>query len=340
MKETSIEKPQVTVIVPVYNVAPYIEECAVSLFNQTIKNIEYIFIDDASTDNSLEVLENVINKYPERKKLIRIIKHQTNKGVSYTRQEGVGLAQGEWIIHCDSDDTVSPEIYEKLLKNADTNIDVVICSYTLFGDDTPKIYKNQGFGDFSGREGISLLTGVRDETLHGGLCNKMIRRHLYEDIEFPENISFCEDLMVLLRLFIKHKEIVVRTLPDSLYNYRVRANSLVAQKTEKRKKELETLIYLLERIGEESEPEISREIDARIVITIYNLLILTNEPKTIFDNYRQYKNSAQTTKGLNPLKKIHLISVLKGYFLLSSLIGLINQMGKGGIKKLKRIYIK
>ena len=68
--------PLVSVIIPVYGVEPYIERCARSLFEQTLKDIEYIFVDDATKDHSIEILQNIIEEYPERKNQVRIIHHQ------------------------------------------------------------------------------------------------------------------------------------------------------------------------------------------------------------------------------------------------------------------------
>ena len=103
--------PKVSVIIPVYNVEKYIERCARSLLEQSLKDIEYIFVDDCSPDNSITMLENILKEYPERQPLVKILFHEPNRGLAYTRQEGVDAAKGEYIIHCDSDDWVEPEMY-------------------------------------------------------------------------------------------------------------------------------------------------------------------------------------------------------------------------------------
>ncbi len=106
--------PKVSVIVPCYNVAPYLERCLDSLLGQTLRDIEIICIDDKSTDNSLEIL----NKYAEQDKRITVIAHEQNSGVSTARNNGMAAAKGEYIGFVDPDDYVDLDFYEKLYNKA------------------------------------------------------------------------------------------------------------------------------------------------------------------------------------------------------------------------------
>ena len=101
---------KVSVIVPVYNVESYLEECLESLVNQTLKDIEIICINDASTDNSLQILKEYKKKYS---KLIQIIDLKKNVGLGYARNNGLDKAQGEYIAFVDSDDYVDVTMCEK-----------------------------------------------------------------------------------------------------------------------------------------------------------------------------------------------------------------------------------
>ena len=87
--------PKVSVIVPVYGVEKYIERCARSLFEQTLDDIEYIFVDDCSPDRSIEILNQVIGEYPGRKDQVQIIHHASNQGLALARQTGLKAATGE-----------------------------------------------------------------------------------------------------------------------------------------------------------------------------------------------------------------------------------------------------
>ena len=119
------EQPQVSIIVPVYNVENYIERCLNSLVNQTFKDIEIITINDGSTDKSLEL----INKYVKEDIRVSVI-DLGDEGVSYCRNLGVEKANGKYIMFVDSDDWIDFNMVEVMYKKAEeNNIDLVMCSY-------------------------------------------------------------------------------------------------------------------------------------------------------------------------------------------------------------------
>ena len=106
----------VSIITPIYKSQDYIEACARSLFEQTYRDIEYIFVDDAGGDNSIPILEKIIKDYPQRHDQVKIIHHDNNRGSAMARESGMMAAHGDYIIHVDSDDTVSPLFIEHLVK--------------------------------------------------------------------------------------------------------------------------------------------------------------------------------------------------------------------------------
>ena len=119
------EQPQVSIIVPVYNVENYIERCLNSLVNQTFKDIEIITINDGSTDKSLELL----NKYAKEDIRISVI-DLGDEGVSYCRNLGIEKANGKYIMFVDSDDWIDSNMVEVMYKKAEENkLDLVMCSY-------------------------------------------------------------------------------------------------------------------------------------------------------------------------------------------------------------------
>ena len=120
--------PAVSVIVLVYKVEKYIERCARSLFEQTLQDIEYIFVDDCTPDRSIEILERVLEDYPERKSQVIILHNERNSGLPFSRRRGVEAASGDYIIHCDSDDWPESDMYAKLYAKASSeNLDMVKC---------------------------------------------------------------------------------------------------------------------------------------------------------------------------------------------------------------------
>ena len=85
----------ISIIIPVHNVAAFIGRCANSLFQQTLESVEFIFVDDATPDNSVEVVEQRLERYPERKGQTRFLKHERNQGLPAARNTGLKAAQGE-----------------------------------------------------------------------------------------------------------------------------------------------------------------------------------------------------------------------------------------------------
>ena len=120
--------PKISVIVPVYNVEKYIERCARSLFEQTLEDIEYLFIDDCTQDRSIDILLQVLEEYPNRKQQVLIHHMARNSGQAIVRKWGMMNASGEYVIHCDSDDWVDNELYYLMYDKAiSEQLDVVIC---------------------------------------------------------------------------------------------------------------------------------------------------------------------------------------------------------------------
>ena len=106
---------KVSVLVPVYGVERYIGQCAESLMEQTYKDVEYIFVNDCTRDDSIGRLNQVLERYPERRIQVRIINHEKNMGLGMARQSGLNAATGDAVVNVDSDDYVAREMIEKLV---------------------------------------------------------------------------------------------------------------------------------------------------------------------------------------------------------------------------------
>lgn len=128
----NVNRPLVTVIVPIYKVEKYIGYCAESLFAQTYSEIEYIFVNDCTPDKSVDIVRAVLEKYPERKAQVRFINNAVNQGLAYCRNVGVSHARGEYLMHVDSDDYVAKDAVENLLETAlRENADIVVSNFFL-----------------------------------------------------------------------------------------------------------------------------------------------------------------------------------------------------------------
>lgn len=206
---------KVSVIVPVYNVELYIERCARSLFAQTLNDIEYIFVDDGSTDNSICILNKVIADYPERKDYIHIIR-QTNQGVSTARNRGLENATGDFIAFCDSDDFVSLDMYENLYEKAVLcDADVVYCDFYMYCDNSNcKIYQTV----FLSENKVAFMRNYMSSFTT--TWNMLTKRSLYDtyNLRFPVNIVYREDFHLSIRLYHYAKVVKKVSLPLYYYN--------------------------------------------------------------------------------------------------------------------------
>ena len=125
-------KYNVSVIVPIYNVEKFIARCVKSLMEQSLDRVEYIFIDDATPDNSIVILKEVLSYYPQRSLHCQIIKHEKNNGLPAARNTGLSLAKGQYIFHCDSDDFVEHDMLKFMYEKAvETQADIVWSDWYL-----------------------------------------------------------------------------------------------------------------------------------------------------------------------------------------------------------------
>ena len=121
---------KISVIVPIYNAEPYIERCIRSLMEQTLSEIENIFINDCTPDSSFDLLKTIIGKYPQRSQNIKLIEHDSNKGVFFSKVEGMKAATGEYLAFCDSDDWMDTDLLEKACAVAAAKgSDIVVFDY-------------------------------------------------------------------------------------------------------------------------------------------------------------------------------------------------------------------
>lgn len=212
--------PKVSVIVPVYGVEEYIERCATSLFEQTLDDMEYIFVDDCTKDSSMEVLESVIDNFPNRQSQIKILHHPENRGLPAARMTGIFAATGEYIAHCDSDDWCDGLMYEKLYTSAKKDdLDVVLCDYYA-SDGIDKRHKSCS----TSLDKKCVISNILTQRIAVCVWNKLIRRSLYCDgIIFPQ-YNMGEDLALILQLFLKANTFGYISAP--LYYYYLNPKSI------------------------------------------------------------------------------------------------------------------
>jgi len=208
--------PKVSILIPIYNVSPFIEKCATSLFNQTFTDIEYIFVNDGTNDDSMEKLVKIIDQYPTRQNQVKIIHHQSNLGSAAARNTAIDASLGDYIAAVDSDDYIEPEMIEMLYRKAEAeNADIVVSDIFM-----EYKYKTVFEIDYvSENKDKNIVNIIQHEKTSSSLWNKLIRRELYTKLEcrVPDGLNYCEDWYVMTRMFYFANKIV--KVNQAFYHY-------------------------------------------------------------------------------------------------------------------------
>ena len=215
----------VSVIVPVYNVAPYLREALDSVVNQSYKDLEIIIVEDGSTDGSADICE----EYADSDARIKLIK-QLNKGLSGARNTGLENATGDLVAFVDSDDSISPLFVEFLVNamiSSDSQIGVCRCSIiysdgSMNGVAASSVFPTISNGIYERADAIRLLI---EEKMSFNACNKLFKRELFSGVKFHEGHVY-EDAFSCVKLFDKAVRVVL--VDEALYNYRRRTGSITA----------------------------------------------------------------------------------------------------------------
>ena len=219
--------PKVSVIVPIYGVEKYIERCARSLFEQSLDDMEFIFVNDCTKDRSIELLKKVICEYPLRKKSTKIINKSKNQGLSKARETGILYSTGEYICHCDSDDFVEPTAYEDMYKLAKMyDYDIVKAAH--FVDYYDKTIVMPVYTQSHSVTNRDVLRYVFSWKGWNSIWSLLVKRSLYENVEFTP-YAMLEDFFVTSQLFLKAKKIGY--CRSAYYHYIQNPNSICGVKT-------------------------------------------------------------------------------------------------------------
>ena len=215
----------ISVIIPVYNVEKYLADCLDSILCQTYQNFEIILINDGSKDASGRICEEYAQK-DERFKVI----HKDNAGVSSARNDGLDVAEGEYITFVDSDDIIEPEMLEQLVKGMDDKTDIVECEcYTINtqGEKCPfRFNPNAFYGTID--DTTKILIACFDGTIKWALWAKLYKSKLITDVRFERDLRLGEDGLFVVSCCHKSKQI--RRIPYVGYGYAQRVSSVMHEK--------------------------------------------------------------------------------------------------------------
>ena len=208
---------KVSVLVPVYGVERYIEQSARTLFGQTYKDIEYVFVDDCTPDNSIQLLRQVLEEFPQRKSQVRIVRHDHNRGLGAARKTALETATGDFVMNVDSDDYLALDAVEKLVDcQQQTGADVVSSAFYSCFEDGRVVCCREPHYDKTTCLRLMLI----QHTLLPHIWARLIRRSLYADygISSVEGINMAEDMALTPRLI--HAAGTIAYTDDATYYYR------------------------------------------------------------------------------------------------------------------------
>lgn len=297
-----MDKPELSIIVPVYNTEKYLEQCIYSILLQEFESCEIILIDDGSSDKSGEIC----NKFAEERNKIHVI-HQENQGVSSARNRGLREAKGKYITFVDSDDFISPEIYVQLIETLEiNNADLACCDVDYYTEDGHKTKgsKKRLPAIMSEKDFMAHLFD-RPRTVTATVHNKLYCRDRILQF-FDESISICEDMKFLFNYCVNCKKIAF--INEPYYHIRERNDSLSRNKNQNPEQGLNTrkeIISLVESLDSNLRNLAESDfLDSCLLYGGRNNIQLKNYIKTNF--FKLLMNPAITFK----LKAVCLLTII------------------------------
>ena len=212
---------KISIIVPVYNTGKYLWRCLESLINQTFTDLEIIWVDDGSSDNSL----NILKEYVQKDERIKVFT-QENQGPGVARNLALQKATGEFVMFCDSDDFYELEMCEKMYNAIQENdVDLVECNSNVIKEDCKREVVMSRYCQIKcqGKQNITKKIRLKVNVV---LWNKIFKKSIIDeyDIRFPDFAS-AEDNAFIYKYILVSKKMFF--LSDKLYNYILRANSIM-----------------------------------------------------------------------------------------------------------------
>ena len=208
-------KGLISIIIPVYNASEYLNRCFDSIIRQTYRNLEILFVDDCSSDDSETCIRLFMNRHEISDLKIRCIHHEYNRGVAAARNTGLDNAKGEYVYYLDADDYIEDNTLELLYKEANgTEADIIGCEWFLsFNKNERHMVQPKAIC------GEELFIKMARGVARWNLWLFMVKRSLYENnnIRFTETMNMGEDMMVMMKLTLYANKVSILNIP--LYHY-------------------------------------------------------------------------------------------------------------------------
>ena len=287
---------KVSVIIPVYNVASFIRRNVRSLFGQTMEEVEFLFVNDATPDNSMDIIREELEEFPQRKPFVKILDHEKNKGLPAARNTGLSVACGEFVYHCDSDDWVEPDMLQKMYYTATgKEADIVYCDFFLSFEKNERYMSNP---DYLTAEEM-LKRGFLGGMMKYNVWNKIVRRTLYSDngIQFPEGHPMGEDMTMILLAASAER---VAHVPEALYHY-VKLNENAYSNTFSQKK-LDDIRFNVDRTVSFLEGKFGKSLEKEISLFKLSIKLpfLITDDKSMYRLWTEWYPEADKYADANP----------------------------------------
>ena len=287
---------KVSVIIPVYNVDSFIRRNVRSLFGQTMEEVEFLFVNDATPDNSMDIIREELEEFPQRKPFVKILDHEKNKGLPAARNTGLSVACGEFVYHCDSDDWVEPDMLQKMYDTASgKEADIVYCDFFLSFEKNERYMSNP---DYLTAEEM-LKRGFLGGMMKYNVWNKIVRRTLYSDngIQFPEGHPMGEDMTMILLAASAER---VAHVPEALYHY-VKLNENAYSNTFSQKK-LDDIRFNVDRTVSFLEGKFGKSLEKEISLFKLSIKLpfLITDDKSMYRLWTEWYPEADKYADANP----------------------------------------
>lgn len=297
-----MDLPKISIIVPIYNAEKYIEKCVRSLFEQTFSFIEYIFVDDCSPDNSIEIIKSVLKDYPRRQEQCIFIYLCESCGPATARNVGLEKANGEYIYFCDADDWLDLTMMTKMYSLAVVQCaDIVVCDFYIVAAVNHKKYCRVTSWTSDKKE--SIYNYIKKE--YTVVWNLLIQNELYKNnnIAFIPGYSYSEDLNLSVKLFYKAKKVV--NIHEALYYYnRINENSIVSRLDEKKLSDERIMCMELLKWLYKEGADFSNVLYWRILKGKQEMLLSTDTYKTFLNTVPESNRYILSCPDLNVKLKI------------------------------------
>ncbi len=316
-------EPLISVIVPVYNVEDYLDQCMESIVGQTYSHLEILMVDDGSTDNS----GTLCDQWAERDQRIRVI-HQENGGLSAARNTALDAMSGELVIMVDSDDVLHPDAVSILLQAIQAHhADVAIGSFVVFdGMDAnwPTITSENTVRHYDSQAALKAI--YYQDKLTNSSCWRLFKASLFDDVRYPVG-KYYEDLAIVYPLYKKCSLVV--GIDDAVYGYRQRNDSILGRFSLKRADVLD-ICEQLERQVQTEDVELLHAVRSRLLSAYFNILLLSYQDKEqdfkelqdrCWKGIKRLRHNCLIDSNVRPKNKAGIIASYLGRTFLCDILG-------------------